>query len=268
MQVTKKLITPSIAKEMLEANVKNRNKNTHLVLKYANEMANGKWKENTGELIKISNTGVILDGQHRLSAIVKSNTPIWFHIATGLDDNIFDVLDTGMKRNAADVFKISGVKYSSSTPAIIQSYFSLKNRKVSINTSNSNSRKSSAELLEIYYSNPLFWDDIAMKTSQLYTSFAKVLTPQTIGGIYAHLIDINAHDAERFMNQMCSGDNITNKTILLLRNKLIAEKVATRKLPINIIVALIIKSWNHFRKGNQISNLRFQPEIEDMPIAI
>ena len=101
-------------------------------------------------------------------------------------------------------------------------------------------------MLELYYKKPLFWEDIAQKSNQLYVSFAKVLTPQTIGGIYAHLLDINKIDAEIFMNQMCCGDNITNKTILLLRNKLIAEKVAIRKLPISIITALILKSWNHF----------------------
>ena len=73
MNITKKLITPSIAKGLLESNTKNRGINELVVSRYANDILKGNWKEDTGEAIKISKMNIILDGQHRLCAIVKAN---------------------------------------------------------------------------------------------------------------------------------------------------------------------------------------------------
>jgi hypothetical protein len=109
MEIQKKLITPARASELLQSNVKNRTPKNPVVSKYARDMANGKWKNDTFELIKISRSGVILDGQHRLMAVVKANIPIYFHVVEGVDDSVFDVLDTGSNRNASDVFKINNI---------------------------------------------------------------------------------------------------------------------------------------------------------------
>ena len=110
IEFKKMLVTPTLAKQMLEANTSNRRVRENVVLQYANDMISDRWKENTAEMIKVSATGVILDGQHRLYAIIKANKPIYLHIATNLPDEVFDVLDTGSRRNAADVFMVQGIK--------------------------------------------------------------------------------------------------------------------------------------------------------------
>jgi hypothetical protein len=78
-----------------------------VVNRYAQDILAGRWKEDTGEVIKVSKSGIVLDGQHRLYAIVKANTPIFLHIAYGIDDSVSDVLDTGSVRSASDVFKLN-----------------------------------------------------------------------------------------------------------------------------------------------------------------
>ena len=176
MNVQKKLITPAKAQELLQANVKNRRKRTPVILKYANAMSTGRWKEDTFELIKISKTGVILDGQHRLEAVIKANTPIYFHVVEGLDDSIFDVLDTGSIRNASDVFKINGISQDSTLPSVISFYFNLKSGGTT-RGQHVNLRKSNSELLEIYLQNEDFWQGIGNKAHSLYHSFAKILPP-------------------------------------------------------------------------------------------
>jgi len=65
MNITKKLITPSIAKDLLESNTKNRTINELVVSRYVSDILKGNWKEDTGEAIKISKMNVILDGPSR-----------------------------------------------------------------------------------------------------------------------------------------------------------------------------------------------------------
>ena len=120
IQFEKELITPSKAKTYLEANTNNRNVKDRHVLKLSNEMKSGRWKQDTAETIKISKTGRILDGQHRLMAVIQSGVSIYFHVAKGLNEEVFDVIDTGSNRSAADVFKINHAKYESILPSIIQ----------------------------------------------------------------------------------------------------------------------------------------------------
>ena len=127
MEIKKVLITPKIANEYLKANTANRRINTPTLMRYVNEMLNGRWKTDTGEMIKISKTGVVLDGQHRLLSIVKSGVSLYFHIITGLDDKVFDVLDTGKNRNACDIFYIDGIKNANKIPSSSLAYSILFN---------------------------------------------------------------------------------------------------------------------------------------------
>ena len=262
MQIQKILITPSSAAAYLEANIKNRAVKQPTLLRYVSDMAAGRWKADTGEMIKISKTGVILDGQHRLMAVVKSKTNVYFHVITDLEDSVFDVLDTGSMRNGSDVFNINGVKYNSVLPAMIQLYEFLKTNRVAVRGTQKNNRHTNAVLLTLYNEDPLFWDNVAKKSYYWYAQFARVLNTHTIGGMYATFSDINQEDADNFMQQLCSGLNITNNTIGLLRNKIIQDRLSVKKMDIGTRNNLIIKTWNNFRKGTELTLLKFDADRE------
>lgn len=264
MKIEKKTITPSIAKSMLEKNTNNRNCSQKTVTMYVNSMRKGLWKEDTFEMIKISKSGRILDGQHRLQAIIKSNMAINFHIAYDVADSVFDVLDTGKKRNAGDVFKINNIKNSRVVPSIIQLYFSLKN---SYNIRSQQLTKSNSELILIYEENPTYWDSVATKTLGWYHNFSKIIAPQFIGGLFAYFHDINKDDAAIFIEELTSGIS-NNNSILILRKRLIDDKVSIRKISPEIKLALIIKTWNFYRTNKKISVLKFDQINEPFPTAI
>jgi hypothetical protein len=267
MNVQKKLITPAKAVELLQSNVKNRRPKNPVVLKYARDMAEGKWKNDTYELIKVSKSGIILDGQHRLMAVVKSNAPTYFHIVEGLEDSIFDVLDTGSSRNASDVFKINNIKYHSSIPAIITAYDILSDSRSGRNTQ-VNRKKTNADLLEEYNLNSRKWDSIAKDSHMLYIQFGKILTMSFIGSFIAFFNDIDTDDSIKFMSQLCSGKGVANDTINNLRMRLVNEKVSVNKLNLTTKQALIIKSWNAFRKDQVLKVLKFTPSTDSFPKAI
>ena len=74
-------------------------------------MISGKWLFD-GQPIRFDSDGFLLDGQHRLNAIVKSGTSQKFLIIKGLQNETFKVMDTGKNRNGSDALSILGIKYS------------------------------------------------------------------------------------------------------------------------------------------------------------
>ena len=86
--------------------------------------------------------------------------------------------------------------------------------------------------------------------------------------MYSLFYDINEIDAESFMVQLCTGMQVENISISLLRKKLMQDKMAPRKMPIILRNALIIKSWNCFRKKEEIKILKFDSVRDEFPTAI
>lgn len=263
LEFKKELITPSRAKELLEANINNRRVKDPVVSRYAQDILAGRWKQDTGEVIKISKSGIILDGQHRLYAIVKANTPIFLHIAYGLDDSVSDVLDTGSIRNASDVFKLNHIPNDSGIPSMIQMYNLLKNNH--FGSGQINNRLTNAQILEKYYQNETLWQEAFRKSSSWYMSFAKILSKSFIGGFYLLLKDIDPEQAEKFMTELCTGINISNDTMLVLRNRFMQDKMSYKKINETIKTIFMIKAWNCFISGVELKRLSFDSERESYP---
>lgn len=264
MTIKKILVTPSLAKSFLESNVSNRKIKDKVVSKYANDMMNDLWIEDTFEPIKFSETGKLLDGQHRLQAIIKSNKSINLQIVTDLKEEIFRVLDSGSRRNASDIFGIDGIKNSNMIPSMISFY----NRMKSGHNGNKNDCETNAHLIECYYHREEFWQSVANKSQSWYHYFSKILNPSTIGGMYAHFYDINAKQAEDFFNQLCNVVNTNNEAIRQLKKKLMDDKISVRKMGMPIKNALIIKAWNIYRRNESVKILKFDFEREKFPQAI
>lgn len=94
-------ITPDVAKMLLEGNVDNRNLRPRTVQRYARDMAGGSWQL-THEAIGIDAEGNLVDGQHRLRAVIEADTPVWMTVAYYVPMEARRVIDDGARRNAAD----------------------------------------------------------------------------------------------------------------------------------------------------------------------
>lgn len=262
MEISKTLITPSMAKALLEKNISNRKVRELKVKQYAEEMLSGNWKSDTFEFIKISKTGKLIDGQHRLMAIIKAGIELPMQVAYNVPDDVKSVLDTGINRSTSDVFRIDGIKNATSLPPIIKTYNRFKNEK---NSRNSVNYLTNMESLDEYYSNPEFWQMVFKKSKQWYEKFAMVISHSLIGGFYAYTYSIDENEAELFFDQLCGNVIVTNNTINLLRNTLIKDRVSTKKLPKEVIHIYLIKTWNAFRLNKELKILKWNPESESYP---
>jgi len=104
-------VTPEMAMSLLDANTNNRPLNQQHVNRIANQIIGGKWKFN-GDSIKLAKNNDILDGQHRLWAVVEAKQPIETVIVRDLESDAFATIDTLRKpRSGADVLSMHGVTH-------------------------------------------------------------------------------------------------------------------------------------------------------------
>lgn len=112
-----KKITPAMARAMLESNTGNfRPVNQSRVRRYASDMLTGKWWLN-GEAIK-TNGVMLLDGQHRLHAIIMSGKTIETVVVDGLETDSAISMDKGAPRTLASWLTHSSVANAVTIAAI------------------------------------------------------------------------------------------------------------------------------------------------------
>lgn len=98
------IVTPDMAREWLATQTINRKVNVDRLRRYTADMANGKWAVN-GESIKFKN-GVLVDGQHRLLAIIRANVPVKILVVNVEDATM---IDRGQERSMWQSLRMMGI---------------------------------------------------------------------------------------------------------------------------------------------------------------
>lgn len=101
-------ITPTEAEIMLATTPPGGNR--HLRLSHVDTLATlirkGHWII-SHQGVGFNKMGQLIDGQHRLSAIVQSNTPVQIMVTLGLDTETLDAVDRGSLRTIGDIIQIT-----------------------------------------------------------------------------------------------------------------------------------------------------------------
>ncbi len=127
MEVKVVSVSPEIAKEYLLRNKNNRPIDRSNVLYYAFEMLEGRWKL-TSQTISVDVNGNLLNGQHRLLAVIESDTTQEFLIAYDEPTENFGLLDKGKVRSTADFFHYKNVNNYVTISAIVKSLYLINQR--------------------------------------------------------------------------------------------------------------------------------------------
>lgn len=104
------LVTASIAKDWLSSMIPNqRNPSLATVNKYANEMKAGRWEVSSA--LSFNDQGHLIDGQHRLLAVIKSEVPTPFLIVGNLPSSAALKFDIGRSRTAVNIANLQGCEW-------------------------------------------------------------------------------------------------------------------------------------------------------------
>ena len=115
-------MTPEWAEEILtKSSFKNRRIRVANLERLVTAIEKDQWLP-TSQGIALDHDGNLLDGQHRLVAVVKAKKSIKIMLARGLDPKAFSVLDSGCSRTAGDALAVAGCSSSNPAAAAIKLY--------------------------------------------------------------------------------------------------------------------------------------------------
>jgi hypothetical protein len=100
-------ITPEAAQRYLDTQRVNRAVSRKTVSEYAAAMNDGKWIANGRVPISVDSSGRLVDGQHRMMALVEHGQPIHFYVST-VDDETLEIMHRTRARSLADRMMIDG----------------------------------------------------------------------------------------------------------------------------------------------------------------
>ncbi len=107
---TYEFVDPDLAKTWLDAhNTHNRPISKVHVATLAADLTAGRWKT-THQGVAFDTNGVLVDGQHRLAAIVEAGIGATLQITRGVDPQAFEVIDQHKKRTAGQILAMEGIQ--------------------------------------------------------------------------------------------------------------------------------------------------------------
>lgn len=253
-------ITPELAHRYLENNSTNRPLSVRVVNELTRAILNDEWQVN-GESIKFDNHRNLIDGQHRCHAVIKAHRPIQTFVSYDLPGDSFKTLDTGKKRNNADVLGIMG--YSNPTQLAATARFIVNFQS---NALRSNELVTNQQMEVFLDGNPRIMESLGFIKE---VKVEGILPASVAAGLHFLMGRVDPEDAEKFFHDLAKGSMLAaSDPVLLLREKLIYYKNRVgSNLSRRELVAHVIKAWNYRRTGKIVKRLTWAKKSgEEFPI--
>ncbi|WP_238752533.1 hypothetical protein [Neolewinella maritima] len=224
----------------------------------AKTMSLGNWCLN-GQAIVLSDDATLLDGQHRLMAVIESKCDVLFDVRFGVPNAAMLTIDEGKKRNAADVLQIQGLKNSTTVAAAAKRVMRYDAALVATNSGDRSINATNQEVAAWVAQNPGIVDVAA----QAHKHYAMVSdSPLSSGYLAAFTFICNRLDrslAADFYFRLATGAGLEiDSVVFMLRNRLNqARNNSTLKFSPAYITGLVVTAWNHEREGNSVRQLRY-----------
>jgi hypothetical protein len=214
-------------------------------------MEEGRYKYN-GFPILFGSDGVLLDGQHRLTACVEAGVTFDTDVVFGLDPKVLDTIDTNVvPRTAAHVAQMEGIENATGSSAI--AYLLLVHEKYGIHrVQNADCKPTKTEVIARVKADR----QIATVAGRSTTWSRKMVHPRVVGFCYYLFSEQNLGLAESFFAQFADGADLSKRSpVYLLRQRLWQNSTAKAKLPLKEIIALFFKAWVAYRESRSIQVL-------------
>lgn len=246
-------VTPMQAALWLELNNHNRPMQYERAVALAGAIKRGEWAVN-GDAIRFSTAGKLLDGQHRLQAIVLAGVPVKTLIVRGLAPDSFATIDTNRNvRTARDVMALSGVlNYSVVAPMARLMYA----YETSGNPYESSTEKTpSAEQLLAIAQRPGF---APMANRVLSARWCKKFVGTGLTGFAMYVFgQYRDEHAQAFFRKLETGIGLeAGSPILLLRDRLINNIGAHERLRPLSKAAYLFKAFRLYLLGVEVRQLK------------
>ena len=255
MQTITMEIDKALAEDMLSRNIANNRKvKDDWVNALAESMRRGSFLLNP-QGIAFDKNGNLIDGQHRLRAVVKSGCTIPMRVTFGCENDSLGVIDAGVKRSAIDVAKMYSEEVHLTNTRIVGMFSSMMYHR------NTQLRKSLSpvELFGLIKANEnaariLYCCTVAKKMDMFTGEMrAALLEAMLVTGDAQAVFDFrNVYE----LNEMNPNRNYCNQIVLALRQRLANNKIKRVTLARGAMYNLVQNCFYQFINSSGRSNIR------------
>jgi len=254
-------ITPELAKEWLTRNLPtNRRLSDRSVLQLEHAITKGQWRV-TGDSIKFDANDALIDGQHRLRAVIRAGRPIESRVVWGVSSDSFDAIDRGRIRTPAAILGIRGEKNTAHLAAALRILYCYR----------------AGAMHEMYQAKdivtPQDLEDLLEKEGGMRESVragmrAKdILSPGSAAFLHYIFSQQDQGLCKVFFDRLVDGEELKKTdTLYKLRDKLIKLRMKSDYRSAYaekfIILGMCINAWNILRGGTNRRAFIYDPENE------
>lgn len=216
------------------------------------DMRTGNWIFNA-DPIRFNQNGKLMDGQHRLSAIVKSGTTQWFAVVN-LPDEARATIDVGNARTLGDLLQIGGHVQGRIMAAIVRRLLVFYSGK---SAESGKYTPSMGEGVDFVSKNVHGLRE-AIHVANLVLTHRFPVSPSNIGAAYFLCAEVDREWAEDFFARLTTGYNLRpGDPAAAFRDKAMRVKSETRRnmMPDDVF-RFVILAWNLDRAGESRTRLQ------------
>jgi hypothetical protein len=256
-------VTPEMAADWLEQNEKNRTLSKGVVGQLVDDIRHDRWVLN-GETIKFDINGRLIDGQHRLHAVVQSNTPVDMMVIRGLSPESQLTIDIGRPRTAGGQLQVTGVPNANNLASIAASLIRLQECPHVI--WGGQNMPSKAHIIEYVLARSTELNAASLLGRQAYQAARIRVTAHATVAVVA--LDANLADEwKQFHESFVLGANLREgDPRLALRNYGVRKRANLNpSWAQQMDVAVIAKAFKAYCDGRDVRQLRFIRDELPMP---
>lgn len=247
-------MTPVLAAVILERNGAVRALRETRVQYWADEIKAGRW-QTTHQGIALDTDGALLDGQHRLSGVLRAGIAVEVLVTIGVPRETFTVIDTGSVRSVSDILRAAGVDQAApSIGTMVRLLLTFDLRETGLRRRYGNDQLVAAaeaagadKLAEAY--------DVARRLRR------GASIPYGPGGVLAYLLANRQPDrarADEFLDGIAYGANLPDldARLAVRRYFTVSRKGLHRKASDDL--AVLLKGWRFFAPGRPVQMVAFR----------
>ena len=249
-------VTVADAYELLtgDRNVDNRTISADKVAQYARDIVNDRWIL-TGETIKVSNDGLLNDGQHRLEAIIRADKAIESLVVYGVSRESRFAVDQGRTRGAGCYLAMEGIKNGNQVAALARMaivYEATGGRAIKYAQAPTNAET------RAYVHQHFAEIETAMATATKHTSLSRMFAGRTMFAFWSYVLRNHGPVAAEYLFKVQTGDQITiGDTVCRVRERLSAMTRQSRHAQTEVV----LRGWTYYRDGKPWRSMNLSGDL-------
>jgi hypothetical protein len=262
-------ITPEVAREWLDINHRNRTLNQSSVAHIAELIKRGEWMQDSTDAIGLDTDGGVVNGQHRLQAVILADQAIRALVLRDVDPAVIKVIDQGRGRNLAQFLGMDG-RYDQPVALAGGLNWMYRIRYGYERLLPQESKPTVPQLLEMLDQHPNV--QFSIPTAHAVWQSLKVNKGMLAAYHYA-FATVASDKADDFFDQLANGEYLERgDPVHTLRERLVENngKVKEKQAKNFEIAAWIVKAWTAKQEGAELlpKQLTFRksgPRAEAVP---